>query len=619
MKRVALATVILSAVALTAFAQQSVRLSGRVVTDESGDPLPNARVTIVAAGSSGNVTLTDRDGRFTLAAPPGRVTLSASKSSYSRAETSTAERQANRVPAGARRRDLGPRRRRARRSGDGRSVFVEKASGGLEATTFTDDRGEYRLGGVASGTFTLAVAATGAPVRLTDGQNQVLFTNERRTIYYPGVTTRTEAEPIRLQPGDDTTATDFVAAGAQSIGQAMMTALLIPNGPRAPDASVPKTGVIRGRIVTSDGRPVAHALVRAVSRPAAPGRPPAAFATVTVTADDDGRFEFPDLPAGSFQITASKVGYSMPRLAVAIRAATARCGTDGRSRRRRNARARRHQDGALERDERAHLRRARRSAARRERAAAAGPVSGGPAAPGRGGRRVKSVRRPRALPRVHRPARPLHRQRDRRRRVHRRAARLCARLLPGDAERRRGGVRHGGALAGAVRHRVLAVAREDRHDFWNIAECRRRTVDDGQRQADAEPAFGIGDQHPGRSAADEGRQVRVPECHAGSVRDSGRSRQAELVNRGRIRDAAGRRRRRRRYGSRRCRRRAARRSAGRVSFDAYLVRRCRHPVRSRSRRSRSIRICRRRRRRTPTCTPTGVSRSTASTARGVCS
>jgi protocatechuate 3,4-dioxygenase beta subunit len=311
MKGVALATAIFSAVALTAFAQQTVRLSGRVLND-SGDPVPNARVAIVAAGSSGNVTLTDRDGQFTLAAPPGRVTLSATKTSYSRAETTTE----NGKPIEFRLvRGAAISGRVVNERGEpvmGASVFIEKASGGLEATTFTDDRGEYRLGGVASGTFTLAVAATGAPVRLTDGQNQVLFTNERRTIYYPGVTTRTEAEPIRLQPGDNTTATDFVAAGAQSIGQAMMTALLIPNGPRAPDASMPKTGVIRGRTVTSDGRPVAHALVRAVSRPAAPGRPPAAFATVTVTADDDGRFELPDLPAGSFQITASKVGYAMP-------------------------------------------------------------------------------------------------------------------------------------------------------------------------------------------------------------------------------------------------------------------------------------------------------------------
>ena len=49
MKRVALATVILGAVALTVAAQQSVRLSGRVVADETGDPLPNARVTLPAA------------------------------------------------------------------------------------------------------------------------------------------------------------------------------------------------------------------------------------------------------------------------------------------------------------------------------------------------------------------------------------------------------------------------------------------------------------------------------------------------------------------------------------------------------------------------------------------
>src|ERR1044071_6220785 len=84
MQRVALATVILSAAALIANAQQSVRLSGRVVSDETGDPIANARVTLSAQGAP--VVLTDRDGRFTLTATSARVTVTASKSSCSRRE-----------------------------------------------------------------------------------------------------------------------------------------------------------------------------------------------------------------------------------------------------------------------------------------------------------------------------------------------------------------------------------------------------------------------------------------------------------------------------------------------------------------------------------------------------
>ena len=91
MQRVALATVILSAIALTARAQpprenpsasipQTRTFSGRVVADESGDPIANARVSVSATGPGAPVVLTDRAGRFTLTAPPSRVTVVANKS-----------------------------------------------------------------------------------------------------------------------------------------------------------------------------------------------------------------------------------------------------------------------------------------------------------------------------------------------------------------------------------------------------------------------------------------------------------------------------------------------------------------------------------------------------------
>jgi protocatechuate 3,4-dioxygenase beta subunit len=327
MKRVAFATVILSAIALTARAQPprespatpAVRsISGRVVADETGDPIANVRVTLTAATTGAPVVLTDHEGRFTLTAPPARVTVAASKSGYSRREAA--------VPAADRSIEIRLLRgaaisgRIVDELGEpimGARVFVEKPStisDGFsgEAATFTDDRGEYRLGGLAPGTFNLAVATIGPPVRRVIGPNQIVYTNEPQTIYYPGATARSEAEPLRLQPGDEKPGTDLVAPGGQSMGQTMMS-VLTPNGGAAVDAAARKTGAIRGRVVSTDGRPVTHAQVRTVSRVvAAAGAPPAPFASVTVTADDDGRFELPDLPAGSFQITASKTGYSMP-------------------------------------------------------------------------------------------------------------------------------------------------------------------------------------------------------------------------------------------------------------------------------------------------------------------
>src|SRR4051794_25068129 len=93
MTRVAFATVILSAVALNAAAQPS-RLTGRVVSAESGEPIANARVSLVNPAQDASAVLTDRDGRFVLSAPPGRVivlardrlTVAAAKTGYARGE-----------------------------------------------------------------------------------------------------------------------------------------------------------------------------------------------------------------------------------------------------------------------------------------------------------------------------------------------------------------------------------------------------------------------------------------------------------------------------------------------------------------------------------------------------
>jgi Carboxypeptidase regulatory-like domain len=85
MRRVALSTVIAAAITLLARAQ-STAITGRVVADESGDPIPNARVALSTAALGTPVVLTDGDRRFALTAPPGRQSIVASKSGYARSE-----------------------------------------------------------------------------------------------------------------------------------------------------------------------------------------------------------------------------------------------------------------------------------------------------------------------------------------------------------------------------------------------------------------------------------------------------------------------------------------------------------------------------------------------------
>ena len=76
---------------------------------------------------------------------------------------------------------------------------------------------------------------------------------------------------------------------------------------RAPatEPTAPRTGVIRGRVTSTDGRAVPRAEVRLASQRDI-------FQQTVVTAEDDGRFEFQEIVAGSYRVAAGKVGYSAP-------------------------------------------------------------------------------------------------------------------------------------------------------------------------------------------------------------------------------------------------------------------------------------------------------------------
>ena len=331
MKHVALAIVILSAIALTARAQSprdhpsasepaTRTLSGRVLADETGDPIANARVSLLTTGQGVPVVLTNHDGRFTLTAPPTRLTLAASKSGYGRREATVAITEPSveiRLSRGA-----AISGRVVDEFGDPiwqARVVLEKTSAPAdtntnEASTETDDRGEYRLGSLPAGTFRVATVTVGPMVQQTIGSNQVLIGSRPEKTYYPAVKASADAETLRLHPGDERAAIDFVIPGAQT-AQGNFTFIAPLNDP---DAAAPPlhTGVIRGRVVSTDGRGLSHAQVRALPRfpaSAPPGTGQAqAFQPTVVTADTEGRFELPALAAGTFRVSAGKVGYSAP-------------------------------------------------------------------------------------------------------------------------------------------------------------------------------------------------------------------------------------------------------------------------------------------------------------------
>ena len=323
MRRVALATVILGAIVLTAQAQtarddpsapglQRRSINGRVLADDTGEPVPNARVTLMRPGPGATV-LADRDGRFTLTTLPGSVTVAASKPGFARNEVTTTPAGQPidiRLPRGA---AISGRIVDAR--GDplvAASIGVEDAAkplasgfsnAGAIASTFTDDRGEYRVGGLAAGTYLVGVVTMGMPIRQTMPGGAIAVLPQPTRTYYPGTETRNDGQALRLQPGEERSSTDFAVAPVPPFAGFMASSAML--SPRADTAQAALAGLIRGRVVTTEGRtlPGTELLLIPVTRRGSFG---------STRSDDDGRFEFREVGAGSFRIVAQKVGFSMP-------------------------------------------------------------------------------------------------------------------------------------------------------------------------------------------------------------------------------------------------------------------------------------------------------------------
>ena len=248
MKRVAVAAVVFSAIALVAQAQPAGRavIAGRVL-DDVGDPVIAARVTVE------------------------KGTAPAGFSIVSRAET--------------------------------------------------DDRGEYRVPGLPAGTFVVAVTTVGGVATQSIG-NQVASAPGIHKMYFPGVGTAADAEVLTLGPRDERAGVDILVPAAESATQPFSVAgggggTTIVFSPFT--TSVPRggDGIIRGRVIATDGRPLPRAQIGLVLYGA---QRPTQELTRT---NGGGAFEFRELPPGTYRVVASKPGYEpivsgMPPLGMRI-------------------------------------------------------------------------------------------------------------------------------------------------------------------------------------------------------------------------------------------------------------------------------------------------------------
>ena len=310
MKHVVPAAVVIVALFFVSPRAQSV-ITGRVVADESGDPVANARVVANAGSSDRLITVTERDGRFSLPVPPGRHGLVATKPRFARGQIT--------VDAGAEAVEIRLRRGAAISGriidefGDpvvAATVFVETPKTAAVASTITDDRGEYRIGGLSAGTFNVAVRTIGPAEMRPLGGGRFAMNPVQIKTYYPNGAISAEAQSIDIDSGDERTGVDLVLpvgrAGFQPFdvgrrGPGPLTAQRL-QAARAAEPAIktpPPSGVIRGTVTGTNGLPLPYAVVRLEGSPE-----PQIVRTLT-----DGRFEFRGLPRGPHSLAASKVGY----------------------------------------------------------------------------------------------------------------------------------------------------------------------------------------------------------------------------------------------------------------------------------------------------------------------
>src|SRR5262245_42306876 len=289
------ATLILCAGMVVLESQQARTITGRLLTDDTCDPVPNARVSLVPSSLGTPVVLSDADGKFTLSIPPGQFRIVASKTGYAKRDMPVAPDEGVELRL---MRSASISGRVVDEIGDpvagtrvlaGTSLSADNKLSGATATE-TDDRGEYRIGGLAPGTYVVELMTIGpAAVTRSVGPNQVAMGPELRETYYPSAATPTDAERLILEPGDEHSGVDFVTRGAQAGSDTLMITRIVPPGTNVSPSE--GSGVIRGRVTTPDGRAVPRAIVTIFM-------PPDPLNSRTARADDDGRYEFRSVAAG---------------------------------------------------------------------------------------------------------------------------------------------------------------------------------------------------------------------------------------------------------------------------------------------------------------------------------
>lgn len=321
----------------------SASIRGRVVDANGLTPLRNAAVALLLDSRPFSILLTEADGRFAATSlPPGRYVLSAAKAGYVKTTLSTERRTPQRIDVAEGAAVAGieirlPRGaaisgRIADDTGEplvGAVVTAESVgdNGRTSASAETDDLGAYRIGGLPQSRFLVAAILFPSPGGMITLQlGGVTLQNAAGAgggiaagrigagprLYYPGVATSADAQPIDVHSGEERAAVDFILPFAQPDNDIVVNGLHLrasdDSALRAIEQSIGRqrqlggTSEVGGRVIRTDGRPIRRAQVRL--EPLDPSRFPEGTAT-----DDTGTYRFMNVRAGEYTLSASRRGF----------------------------------------------------------------------------------------------------------------------------------------------------------------------------------------------------------------------------------------------------------------------------------------------------------------------
>jgi len=285
-------------------------LIGRVIDALTRQPIPNAHLSTGPNVVGAPVVLADSEGRFSLPAPSGRFVVVANKSGYAREPRQVTAGAPIEIALQAAAAISG---RVSDESGDpvlGARVTVERVQNGNQRRVTlgafeTDDRGEYRVGGLPAATVVVSVTITGDPALVQTG-NLTLVAPSSSRVFFPNASADDGAERMTLKPGDERGGVDFAVPVKDATNQPFSVTQAAGNSGLGSDDPPDSHGIVRCRIVYTDGRAIARAQVR-LAFSGGRGVPP--LAARTIRADTAGLFEFSEIPAAQMRLTASHAGY----------------------------------------------------------------------------------------------------------------------------------------------------------------------------------------------------------------------------------------------------------------------------------------------------------------------